>query len=316
MAADERLARVVAIMNGKGGVGKTSLAGNLAALSAAAGYRVLVVDLDPQGNLAEELGYVGTATDDAGNALAQAMQFGRAVEPVQLRERLDVLPGGEYLEDLESVLGTRPDAGGGRRPGAHSALALALAPVAVGYDLVLLDCPPGSPVLQTAALGAARWLVIPTRTDDSSRKGLVKVAKRYVDARGRGAAVELLGVCLFGVTTSAKKIRHSARADLERDLGSAAPVFDTVVRYAEAAAVESRRRGIPVHELEAAGAAGPAWYERLRDPGSAEVAAVPGSAASLAADYAALAGELLRALQARESGVIDLSEGVQAGAGA
>ncbi|MGB7982784.1 MAG: ParA family protein [Candidatus Nanopelagicales bacterium] len=308
---DERLARVVAIMNGKGGVGKTSLAGNIAALSAAAGYRVLVVDLDPQGNLAEELGYIGEASDDAGEGLATAMQFGRSVTPTKLREGLEVLPGGEFLEDLESVLGTRSDRTS-RRTDAHSALAASLAPVAGEYDLVLLDCPPGSPSLQTAALGAARWLIIPTRTDDSSRKGLVKVARRYADARERGAAVELLGVCLFGVTSSARKVRAEAREDLQRDLGDVAPVFQTVIRYAEAAAVESRRRGVAVHELEAAGLDAPRWYERLRNP-SLPAEVVPGSAASLAGDYAQLAQEILRTLQERESEV-DLRVDDRAGA--
>jgi cellulose biosynthesis protein BcsQ len=308
--ADPRLARVVAIMNGKGGVGKTSLSGNLGALTAAAGYRVLVVDLDPQGNLAEELGYVGTATDDAGEKLATAMQFGRPATPVSLRDGLDVLPGGEYLDDLQSVLSTRSD-GSSRRTDAHGALADSLAPIAGEYDLVVLDCPPGSPVLQTAALGAARWLVIPTRTDDSSRKGLLNVARRYMAARERGAPVELLGVCLFGVTTSAKKVRADARHDLERDLGTAAPVFEAVIRYAEAAAVEARRRGVPVHELEAAGLDGPRWYERLRNPGAA-VEVVPGSAASLASDYAHLAEEILRTLQERES--VDLRDDSPVGA--
>lgn len=309
--SDERLARVIAIMNGKGGVGKTSLAGNVAALTAAAGYRVLVVDLDPQGNLAEELGYVNGEVDDAGEALATAMQFGRAVSPTPLREGLDVLPGGEFLEDLESVLGTRSDRSS-RRTDSHSALAKSLAPAAGDYDLVLLDCPPGSPALQTAALGAARWLIIPTRTDDSSRKGLVKVARRYADARERGASVELLGVCLFGVTSSARKVRAEARADLERDLGDAAPVLETVIRYAEAAAVEARRRGVPVHELEAAGLDGPRWYERLRSPGLS-VDVVPGSASSLAADYAHLAEEILHLLQVREAGV-DLRDSGPVGA--
>lgn len=309
--SDERLSRVVAIMNGKGGVGKTSLAGNVAALTAAAGYRVLVVDLDPQGNLAEELGYVNDDLDDAGEALATAMQFGKPATPAELRGGLDVLPGGEFLEDLESVLGTRSDRSA-RRTSAHSALAKSLAPVAADYDLVLLDCPPGSPSLQTAALGAARWLIIPTRTDDSSRKGLVKVARRYSDARERGASVELLGVCLFGVTSSATKVRSEARADLERDLGAVAPVLDTVIRYAEAAAVEARRRGVPVHELEAAGLDGPRWYERLRNPGlSTDV--VPGSASSLAADYAHLAEEILRILQTREAD-LDLRDGDPVGA--
>lgn len=303
---DPRLSRVIAVMNGKGGVGKTSISGNVAALAADAGYRVLCVDLDPQGNLAEELGYIGTDSDDGGEALAAAMQFGRTASPVPARPGLDVLPGGEFLEDLENVLGTRSDRSG-RRADAHSALARSLSPIADGYDLIILDCPPGSPALQTAALGAARWLLIPTRSDDSSRKGLVKVARRYVDARERGADVELLGVCLFGVTSSAKKVKADARADLERDLGEAAPVLNTVVRYAEAAAVEARRRGIPVHELEAAGVDGPKWYERLRDRSLGATAAVPGSAASLAADYAELAQEILLALQARESG-IDLRE--------
>ncbi|MCU0299742.1 MAG: ParA family protein [Candidatus Nanopelagicales bacterium] len=229
-----------------------------------------MVDLDPQGNLAEELGYVGTATDDAGEKLATAMQFGRPATPVSLRDGLDVLPGGEYLDDLQSVLSTRSD-GSSRRTDAHGALADSLAPIAGEYDLVVLDCPPGSPVLQTAALGAARWLVIPTRTDDSSRKGLLNVARRYMAARERGAPVELLGVCLFGVTTSAKKVRADARHDLERDL----------------------------------------WYERLRNPGAA-VEVVPGSAASLASDYAHLAEEILRTLQERES--VDLRDDSPVGA--
>lgn len=298
---DPRLTRVIAIMNGKGGVGKTSLAGNLAALTAAAGYRVLAVDLDPQGNLAEELGYVGSQADDGGAALTQAMQYGRQVTPVPLPDRpgLDVLPGGEFLEDLESVLAGRSSRST-HRADPLSSLRVALAPVAGEYDLVLLDCPPGSPLLQTAALGAARWLIIPTRTDDSSRKGLVKVARRFADAQASGSAVELLGVVLFGVTTAAKKVRADARGDLERDLGEAAPVFSTVIRYAEAAAVEARRRGLPVHELEAAGLDAPTWYERLRNP-AMKGDVVPGSAASLAGDYAQLAEEILGEIQHRES---------------
>lgn len=306
------LARVVAVMNGKGGVGKTSLAGNVGALTADAGYRVLLVDLDPQGNLAEELGYVGSAVDDGGEALAAAMAFSGQLMPQPVRTNLDVLPGGEYLEDLENVLGTRSDRSS-RRADAHTALARCLAGVAGEYDLVLLDCPPGSPALQTAALGAARWLLIPTRTDDSSRKGLLKVARRYVDARARGADVELLGVCLFGVTASAKKVRAEARADLERDLGEAAPVFETTIRYAEAAAVEARRRGVPVHDLEAAAMDGPRWFERLRNP-SLTTPVVPGSAASLASDYADLAGEILQTLRDRESAAAQNVTNVEVGA--
>lgn len=297
----DELARVVAVMNGKGGVGKTSLAGNVGALVAAAGMRVLIVDLDPQGNLAQELGYTGSEVDDEGARLAEAMQFGRPVAPVNIRPQLDVLPGGEWLEDAANVLGRRDEGQRKRRPEAHSALAAALRPVAGEYELVLVDCPPGEPALQNAALGAARWLLIPTRTDDSSRKGLVKVAHRYVEARARGSQVELLGVCLFGVSSTAKHVRAQAVADLADDLGGAAPVLDATIRYAEAAAVAARRRGVPVFELEAAAAAGPKWFERLRHPESRAEPVVPGSAAALAGDYSALAAEILGLLRQREA---------------
>ncbi len=55
----EALGRVVAIANGKGGVGKTSLATTLAGMAAEAGYKILIIDLDPQGNVGKDLGYTG-----------------------------------------------------------------------------------------------------------------------------------------------------------------------------------------------------------------------------------------------------------------
>jgi len=75
------LGRVVAVVNGKGGVGKTTITANVGGLLASSGYRVLLVDLDPQGNLGEELGYTGHPSDDRGRALAQALVFGGSLVP-------------------------------------------------------------------------------------------------------------------------------------------------------------------------------------------------------------------------------------------
>ena len=58
------LRRTIAVLNGKGGVGKTSLTANLSGLFADAGYRVLAIDLDPQGNLGNDLGYLGAGLGD------------------------------------------------------------------------------------------------------------------------------------------------------------------------------------------------------------------------------------------------------------
>ena len=294
------LDRVIAVINGKGGVGKTSIVANVGALAAAAGYRVLLVDLDPQGNLADDFGYADTDADDRGAALHMAVASRQPAQPVRgIRDNLDVLPGGEQTEDLEAVLYARtrrnPDA-------ALEALAEILIPIAADYDLILLDCPPGGAMLQEAALGAARWLIIPTRSDLSSRKALRSVAQRYVTARAGGARVQLLGVVMFGITSSARSIREAARASLTEDLAGAAPILETVIRYAEAAADESRRRGVVAHELDAAKAGDVPWWGRMRDPGAASAPPVPGSAGSLAADYAALSHEVLTLISEAESG--------------
>jgi cellulose biosynthesis protein BcsQ len=108
---------------------------------AAGGARVLLVDLDPQGDLAEEHDYAGTAVDDDGLALAQALAFGTPVTPqAGVRENLDVLVGGAQLDMAAAGLTMRPH----KDPrGAKTALADAVAGPVEEDDLVLVDCPPG-----------------------------------------------------------------------------------------------------------------------------------------------------------------------------
>jgi cellulose biosynthesis protein BcsQ len=284
-------------MNGKGGVGKTSIVANIGALAAAAGYRVLLVDLDPQGNLAEDLGYTGTDLDDEGRALFSAVAFATPVEiGGQARERLDVVAGGEHTEELEGVLSLRRQ----RTPGAAvTALREVLEPVSDQYDLILLDCPPGGAALQDAALGAARWLVIPSKTDASSRKGMRTIARRFVEARNAGAEVDLLGVVLFGVGSSASAVREQAREEIAADLGGVAPVFEAVIRHSEASARAARRDGRVCHELEADAASQPAWWARLREP-TIDLRDVPASVTGLSGDYQRLAQELLAGIATAE----------------
>ena len=111
MGIDYRaLGRVVCIANGKGGVAKTSLTANFAGLAAAAKYRVLIVDLDPQGDLSDDLGYFNSPEDDHGSGLATSMVTGQPLSPtlVGIRPRLDVVCGGEHLADVAGALVARP----------------------------------------------------------------------------------------------------------------------------------------------------------------------------------------------------------------
>ncbi|MGL5828951.1 MAG: ParA family protein, partial [Angustibacter sp.] len=86
--------RTIAVVNGKGGVGKTTITANVGGLLASSGHRVLLVDMDPQGNLAEELGYTNSEINDEGLALAQSLAFGAPLTPVEnIRKGLDVIVG-------------------------------------------------------------------------------------------------------------------------------------------------------------------------------------------------------------------------------
>ncbi len=293
-----RLRRTIAVINGKGGVGKTSITANLAGLFAASGYRVLAVDLDPQGNLGSDLGYLGAGLSDGGAGLRSASLDLKAPEYLNdVRPGLDVVPGGEHLHDLAAMLQARSRTG---RGGAQD-LAVTIAELAGEYDLTLLDCPPGSDVLQEGALHAARWALIPTKTDDASRAGLRDVARRFLTARNANPDLAVLGVVLFGINTNARRVVGQARTALEQDLGGVAPVLATAIRHVEAAAVDARGRGQLVHELERDASAAPKWYERLRNPGEAPTQRLAGSAGVLAGDYEALAEEVLTRLVEAES---------------
>lgn len=294
--------RVVAIANGKGGVGKTSLTAGLAGLVSGAGYRVLTVDADPQGNLRRDLGY--EASDGA--ELAMAIQHGTALTPLRdVRSHLDCIPGGPALFDLPATYISRKSRGQDL-----SGLRAALAeirpdePSHTDYDLVLVDTPPGEPVIQDLVFNAADYLIIPTRSDDASLDGLVAVAERFANARVANPSLTLLGVVLFGVRQGSNRLRDSVRAALEDTLEGVAPVFDTSIRYLESAAVDMRRHGLLPHELEEGQIK--ARSNRLRRLRNGTRASqrddlLSRDASGLAGDYTSLGKEVLMAITAVET---------------
>ena len=292
----ESLSRVVAIANGKGGVGKTSVSTSLAGLAAAGGYKILLVDLDPQGNVGEDLGYTGAALSDEGLGLVQSMIAGSplAVSIQQVRDGVDVICGGEKLDDLAGVLL-------GRHLRGNAVADLLAQPLGElidsgEYDLVVIDCPPGEPNLQLLALGAARWLVIPTRGDAASLKGMLRIAQRMNEARISNPDIELLGVVLFDIAAAATRVRREIGDEITEALGQVAPLFNTTIRHS-VAAMDARRRGLLVHEHAAQINGDEPFWKALKE-GRRPVSA--GSAPALAGDYAALAHEILTRIAALE----------------
>lgn len=284
------LQQAVAVINGKGGTGKTSVVANVAGLAAAAGYKVLAIDLDPQGNLSRDLGYAGSAGErPAGPLMAALADRGNLTPLLGVRPNLDVVAGGEDLEDWSSLASSWRSRG--RQPGA--ALDLALRDLAPRYDLVVLDCPPGNRELQLLAVHAAKWALVPVRADEASLDGMIRVATLFEGVAQYNPNLQLLGVVLFGIELRASRVRAAVRAQVAKELGDSHLVLDTEIRHVTAPARDARARGQLVHEYEQDVLAAPRFFE----PGGRDSERLAASAPGLAGDYQLLAREVLMRMQ-------------------
>lgn len=295
------LSRVVTFANGKGGAGKTSTAVNFAGLCAAAGHKTLLIDLDPQANAGHDLGYTWEGLSDEGEHIVNTLMARQAVlHPVLegIRPNLDVIPGGQLLNDLEDVIAGRSKRG----EDAQTLLAQALEPAAGEYDLIVIDTPPTRPVLLQLALAASRWIIVPTKSDRSSIEGLRVLAQQIASVHDVNPDLAILGAVLFATGTSATAIRRNAAEDINNVLGGIAPMFNTVVRHSESVAVEAREAGELVHEIaERVDKAEPFWKALEKGQKPKRIA---GTAPALADDYVLLTQEILNRiseLEAQES---------------
>lgn len=290
------LSRVLCIANGKGGVSKTSVTANVAGLTAAAGFSVLIVDLDPQGDLADDLGYFNNSDDDQGRGLVNAL-LTESPAPITLRgvrPNLDVITGGEALADVAGALLSRMTRGNL----SFDLLAKVLAPVAGEYDIILIDTPPVDTTLQRLALGAARWLLIPTKSDASSIRGMQRIAQQASETVSDEHQVDLLGILLTGSNTAATRVRAGAEKDIRSLLGDEALLFSTTIRASEAVAREGRDRGLLVHELAEKVEGQEPFWKALRDGKPTD--RLPGSAPALAGDYVLATDEIIKRINQLE----------------
>jgi chromosome partitioning protein len=288
------LDRGVTVANGKGGVGKSSLAAGLAATAAAMGWRCLAIDLDSQANLGQDLGYAQTGLGDGGEAVFRALTEGAPLVPVPgVREGLDVLAAGPWTDHLAEDLARRIHADG---PAGLGPARDALVAVGEGYDLVVIDTPPSADVLLDLGLAGSRFVCCPVRFDQGSVDGLARV-----DARRRVLAdsdvnvdLELLGVVLFGFGVAERRMLRDTRAQIDYLLDGVAPVFPTFIREARKAARHMRAHGVVASEYFLASQEAAPWFEA--PPGEESFAR---NAAGLATDYWEVTREILSRLSER-----------------
>ena len=285
----------LAIANGKGGVGKTSLVANLAAIAAASGWRVLAVDLDMQGNLGMDLGYRQRGQGDDGKQLLATVRDGVPIEPSMtgVRPNLDVISAGACTRDLEAFVSTSEDISG--------ALDHALSVFSDDYDLIIFDCPPsGASTLADLALVAARTLIVPVKSDHGSLDGLELMGTRVREARAASeSGVELLGIVLFDIARNETAIHAEVVAALQSSFDSAVRIFDPPIRRSTRAARDMRRDGIVSIEYEKVAAQDQKTRLSLLKEGAERLRALgpatSRSAAGIADDYVAITDSILQA---------------------
>lgn len=199
--------RIIAMMNQKGGVGKTTTTVNLSAAIAELGQRTLVIDLDPQAHATLHLG-VDPATLGEGRSEEQARSgYDVFMDPAvdashairSVRERLSVLPAETDLAGIETQLAEiEPSARSGR-------LRTALRALRDQYDYVLIDCPPSLGVLTLNALAAASEVIIPMQAHFLALQGVSKLLETVTLVRQTvNPALRVTGVvvCMYDAQAS------------------------------------------------------------------------------------------------------------------
>jgi chromosome partitioning protein len=183
-------ARVVAIANQKGGVGKTTTVINLATSLALEGHRVLAVDIDPQGNLTSGLGLRGQRGE--GGTVYEALLTDTPSDACLLPTRVDhlvLIPADRNLTGAEIELVSMP--------AREHRLRRLLEPLRARFDLILIDCPPSLGLLTLNALVAADAVLIPLHCEYFALEGLADLVGTLRRVRGGlNPSLDIEGVLL------------------------------------------------------------------------------------------------------------------------
>ena len=223
-----QMARIIAITNQKGGVGKTTTAINLSACLAEAGQHVLLVDFDPQGNASSGL---GLEREDIENTVYDLLTEEVTFEECRIAEiqkNLDILPSDMNLAGAEIEFQEIEDK--------EKLLRSYLEKIKDDYDFILIDCPPSLNILTINALTAADTVLVPIQCEYYALEGLGQVLKTVdLVKRKLNPGLELEGVVftMYDARTNLSlEVVENVKSNLNRTIYKT--IIPRNVRLAEA----------------------------------------------------------------------------------
>ena len=210
------MTRVIAVSNQKGGVGKTTSVQNVAASLTYKDFKVLMIDLDPQGNLS----FISGADNESRPTVYEALRGDIGItEALQHTKNGDIVPANILLSGADREF-TKPNLLGDK-----------LGPIKAGYDYILIDTPPSLGILTINALTAADSVIIPISADVLGLQGLSQLYDTIVEVQKHSnPKLYIEGILFTQYNARTLLTREFTKATKQAAKRMKTKVFDTTIR--------------------------------------------------------------------------------------
>ncbi|MEG2348847.1 MAG: AAA family ATPase [Clostridia bacterium] len=212
------MAKVISIANQKGGVGKTTTAVNLSACMAAKGKRILLIDIDPQGNASSGLGIEASENKSIYNVLVEDVEIKDTIKASMVK-KLDVCPANIDLAGAEIELVSMISR--------ENRLKDAICEISDAYDYIIIDCPPSLGLITLNAFTASDSVLVPIQCEYYALEGLgqlvntIKLVQRHLN---KNLEIEGVVLTMFDARTN---LSSDVAREVEKYFGN--KVFQTII---------------------------------------------------------------------------------------